>query len=257
MTYVSVSHKREIELTIKAKAGDDEARNALVEGNIGLVRSIAKQYVNKGIEYDDLVQEGSIGLMKAVDKFDPTNGARLSTYSYMWIKRQIQLCFTDLAKTVKVPEYVSNNVNKVNAARIELSHELGYEPSRAEIAAHLEITERDVELAILAVTHSISADTPIGADDEDEIHLQDTLSDESKASRNDLTEVADRDLIEQLLERLSPRDQSIIRMRYGLDGEEEMTCSDIGFDLGFNGETIRQAEQRALIAMRKVAEALA
>ena len=257
MNEARMTHERETELALLASEGCDISRDALVEANMGLVHSIAMSYSGKGIEFDDLVQEGSIGLIKAVDKFDPSKGTRLSTYAYMKIKRQIQLSFTDLSNTVKVPEYMSNNLIKINSAYMELSHKFGREPSRVEIAEHLDITERAVELALLSITDTVSADSPISSgSDEDEIRLEDTLGDNSKFSRNDLTELADKELVETLLDELIPRDQDIIRMRWNLDGEGERTYDEIGFVLGFVSETIRQAERRAIYAMRNALEGL-
>ena len=237
--------EQEIELATKVQRGDLQAREHMIRANLRLVVSIAKNYMNRGLAFLDLIEEGNIGLMKAVEKFDPKAGCRFSTYATWWIKQGIRRALINTVKTARVPSYMSEIVSRWKATAMELNYRLGRQPTSAEIAEELELPEhnwnvvRDTVLANSQPTHSMSEDAssvfgeafedPNGKPPEEEIFNSMELS-----------------RMRQLLDMLEPREARIVKLRYGIGTGEPMTLKAIGKKFGLTRERVRQMEQQAL-----------
>jgi RNA polymerase primary sigma factor len=243
--------KEERELARRIKKGDAEAREQMIKANLRLVVKIARDYEGLGVPLLDLISEGNIGLMKAVERFDPDKGAKFSTYGSYWIKQAIRRALDNQAKTIRLPSHVVERLGILQRAATKLTEELGREPSDEELAAETGLSERKVQQYRRAAAAPASLDAPVG-DESDANRIADIVADE-KASlpSEELSASMDLDLMNELLGSLNEREVNILRRRYGLDGEQEKTLEEIGSDYGLTRERIRQIENAALHKLRR------
>ena len=236
--------QEEHELALRVKAGDPEARERMIRSNLRLVVSIAKKYLNRGLSFMDLIEEGNLGLLKAVERFDPHAKTRFSTYSTWWIKQSIRRALVNTVKTVRIPSYMVELIAKWKTVSIELSYELGRPPSFSEVAAELNISPESIEF-IKKAFRSSGASTSSGVDSL--WSLTDSLVDEN-AKRPDehLFNSYDVARIEELLDVIDQREASVLRMRYGLGNQEPKTLKEIGDRIKLTRERVRQIESEAI-----------
>jgi RNA polymerase primary sigma factor len=246
-----ITPTEERQLARRIQKGDAEAREQMIKANLRLVVKIARDYEGFGVPLLDLISEGNIGLMKAVDRFDPDKGAKFSTYGAFWIKQAIRRALDNQAKTIRLPSHVVERLGILQRAATKLNEELGREPSDEELAAETGLSERKVKQYRRASAAPASLDAPIG-DDSDSNRIADVVADEKAALPSDeLSAHMDLDLMNELLGSLNEREVKILRHRYGLDGEQEKTLEEIGVDYGLTRERIRQIENAALNKLRK------
>lgn len=241
--------EEESDLARRKSEGDVEAGRRLVEANLRLVVSIAKRYTGRGMSFLDLVQEGNLGLMKAVEKFDYAKGYRLSTYATWWVKQSITRSLADQSRTIRLPVHMVEAVNKIRRAQRSLSVKLGREPSMEEVAEEVNMSEKRVTELIQASGDTVSLETPVG--DEEGSNLGDFVADDTNASTEDKAEsFLLREEIDSMLQGLNPRERDVIILRFGLETGHPLTLEEVGKRFNVTRERIRQIETAALRKLR-------
>jgi RNA polymerase primary sigma factor len=250
-----LTREQEIALASQIKRGNKRARERMIKANLRLVVKISYGYANFGLPLLDLINEGNIGLMKAVERFNPKKGAKLSTYAALWIKQSIRRALSNQSKTIRLPVHIVDKVHKLHRAGLKLSETLGREPSDVELAKHLGLSPaRVAQLRTFGVS-PVSLDAPIG--DEDDSRFSDIVQDESAMSPYELLRVkTTRQEIRQHIKFLTPREAEIVSLRFGLDGREPRTLDEVGKKFKVTRERVRQIQEIALYKLRRRVDAL-
>lgn len=244
-----LSNEEEKELAIAVENGDLEAKQRLAEANLRLVVSIAKRYVGRGMQFLDLIQEGNMGLMKAVDKFDYSKGFKFSTYATWWIRQAITRAIADQARTIRIPVHMVETINKLVREQRNLLQELGQYPTPEQIAERMDMTPDKVREILKIAQEPVSLETPIG--EEDDSHLGDFIEDEVIENPVDYTtRVVLREQLDEVLDTLTDREENVLRLRFGLDDGKMRTLEDVGKVFNVTRERIRQIEAKALRKLR-------
>ena len=244
-----LTNEEEQELAVFVEQGDLEAKQRLAEANLRLVVSIAKRYVGRGMQFLDLIQEGNMGLMKAVDKFDYTKGFKFSTYATWWIRQAITRAIADQARTIRIPVHMVETINKLVREQRNLLQELGQDPTPEQIAERMDMTPDKVREILKIAQEPVSLETPIG--EEDDSHLGDFIEDEVIENPVDYTtRIVLREQLDEVLDTLTDREENVLRLRFGLDDGKMRTLEDVGKVFNVTRERIRQIEAKALRKLR-------
>ena len=243
--------QEEQELAKRIVAGDESAKHELINANLRLVVSIAKHYIGRGMQFLDLIEEGNLGLMKAVDKFDYTKGFKFSTYATWWIRQAITRAIADQARTIRIPVHMVETINKITRVHRQLTQELGRDPTAEEISERMDgslTPERIREISSLAL-EPVSLESPIG--EEDDSHLGDFVEDKDSISPTDYTtQSMIRDALYSVMNDLTDREERVLRLRYGLDDNRPRTLEEVGKEFNVTRERIRQIEAKAIRKLR-------
>jgi RNA polymerase primary sigma factor len=247
--------QEEIELAAKIKKGDKKAREQMIKANLRLVVKIARDYEGIGLPLLDLISEGNIGLMKAVERFDPKKGGKLSTYGSWWIKQAIKRALANQSKTIRLPVHLVDKISKMRRVGMKLQEELGREPTDEELADELGMTAARVRQMRLAAIRPASLDAPIGDDESN--NFADVVEDENATSPYDnLEDKTVTGMLQDMVKHLDEREATILTYRFGLDGGSEKTLEEVGEKFGVTRERVRQIQNLALKKLRKMIEKL-
>ena len=244
--------EEELELGRQIAEGDTEARRKMEEANLRLVVAVAKHYAGKGMQFMDLIQEGNIGLMRAVEKFAYTKGSKFSTYAVWWIKEAILRALDSQSREIRVPVRVAQNMNKISKTERKMEQKLGREVAAEEIAKELHMTTEEVERMQSYIKNPVSLETPVG--DEENSNLEDFIEDTQEPTPEEaVAALVQKEEVQEMLSTLTEKEQKILRLRYGLEDGNVHTLEETGQILGVTRERIRQLESRALEKLRKSA----